>query len=375
MFKDFIPQESLSLVKYSGGQLIDRLGKEIISDVVSSVLCGENIRSLTEGLTQRRVLLMNSALLVTYMKALRSPEDFVNSMNSLLYQEIKNSDSSRKNSDPAHLSQNEKQYLYWFLGLTLKGIDNVARGSEGIKDYLKNLDKNLTDIANIVELQYGKMDMNIKFGKERISMSWPSILRCMLALGAQTLTIRGSEKSMYGKLFEKFVLGSVLTLLGGAYINKNDTSKDRMVFWLSDKDDKRECDATFLLRPGYGLSFDIGFIGKGNTEVSLDKVSRFESRMERGGRRNFMTTIILIDTIGNNSSAIANAHEMGGHIIQMSGTYWVRQLAQIIHEETPQFEHPILGMTDEESLDYIRGEVPYIDLSQFLSFADLEDNI
>ena len=59
MFRDLIPSQSLSLVKYSGSQIIERLGKEIISNVVASVLSGENIRSLTESLTQRRLLLMN----------------------------------------------------------------------------------------------------------------------------------------------------------------------------------------------------------------------------------------------------------------------------------------------------------------------------
>ncbi|MBR5919052.1 MAG: hypothetical protein IKZ83_04040, partial [Prevotella sp.] len=133
-----------------------------------------------------------------------------------------------------------------------------------------------------------------------------------------------------------------------------------------------ECDATFLLRPGYGFSFDIGFIGKGNTEISLDKVSRFESRMERGGRRNFMTTIVLIDTIGDNSRAKEIAHEIGGYIIQMSSVYWVHELAHIIKSEVPSFENPLLDMTEAESLDYLKKEIPKIDLSKFLSPIDLE---
>lgn len=144
---------------------------------------------------------------------------------------------------------------------------------------------------------------------------------------------------MYGKLFEKFVLGSVLSLFGAEYINKADNSKDRMAFWLSDPNNKRECDATLLFRPGYGMSFDIGFIGAGNPEVVIDKLTRFESKMERGGRRNLMSTIVLIDTLGENSSAINIAYEMGTHIIQMSNSYWVYELVQIIKEEQPSFEY------------------------------------
>ena len=71
MFKDLIPKSSLNLVKYSGGQLIERLGADIISNVVLSILKGSNLRSLTEGLTQRRILLMNTSLFITYLRGLR----------------------------------------------------------------------------------------------------------------------------------------------------------------------------------------------------------------------------------------------------------------------------------------------------------------
>lgn len=131
-------------------------------------------------------------------------------------------------------------------------------------------------------------------------------------------------------------------------------------------------DATLLFRPGYGMSFDIGFIGAGYPEVVMDKLTRFESKMERDGRRNLMSTIVLIDTLCENSSAINIAYEMGAHINQMSDSYWVYELAQIIKEEQPSFEHPILDMTREESLDYIREHIRNIDLSQFLSAVEFE---
>ena len=84
MFRELIPQSSLNLVKYSGGQLIERLGADIISNVVLSILKGSNIRSLTEGLTQRRILLMNASLFVTYLKGLRSFDDFTAQLNGII---------------------------------------------------------------------------------------------------------------------------------------------------------------------------------------------------------------------------------------------------------------------------------------------------
>ncbi|MBQ8889685.1 MAG: CfrBI family restriction endonuclease [Bacteroidaceae bacterium] len=360
-FKNLIPKDSLNLVNYSGKELIDRLGGDIISNVVLSVLRGDNLRNLTEGLTQRRILLMNASLIVTYLKALQSYDDLVENINEIIAGEVQNK--------RLKLSKAEKQYLFWFLGLTGKSIQNVVRDSGGFSSYLSSLDRNLSQIADDVEKIYGRLDIQATLPDNGIHqmMNWPSLLRCMLALGAQTLSIRGSEKSMYGKLFEKFVLGSVLTILGGTYINREDTTKNIMVFWLSERQEKRESDATLLLRPGAGIRFDIGFIGKGNPEISLDKVTRFERIMERGGLTHNTTTIILIDTLGDNSRTESMARNIGGYIVQMSGTYWVYELASIIKKEFPFYNHPILSLKKEQSLAYLGKAMQKVDLSLFLS--------
>lgn len=372
MFRDLIPSQSLSLVKYSGSQIIERLGKEIISNVVASVLSGENIRSLTESLTQRRLLLMNSGLFVTFLKALSSYDNFTSEMTSVISEELARSKTTRKRA--TKLSKEEQQFLLWFLGLTLKSVDNVTRGDSGLTEYLSVLNTNLKGIAETVTETFGELELHVSLNNESFYLKWPALLRCMLAMGAQTLTIRGSEKSIYGKLFEKFVLGSAITLMGGEYIHKDDTSKDRMVFWLSsENNDRRECDATFLLRPGIGICFDIGFIGKGNPEAAMDKLTRYDNQLQRGRRRNYMSTIVLIDTIGETSRARAIAEETGGFLIQMSGTYWIKELAEDIKSVDGTFDCPLLHMTNEESLLYIKQEVAKIDLSKFMSQVDFEE--
>lgn len=372
MFRDLIPSQSLSLVKYSGSQIIDRLGKDIISSVVASVLSGENIRSLTESLTQRRLLLMNSGLFVTFLRALSSYDNFTSKMTSVISEELARSKTTRKRA--TKLSKEEQQFLLWFLGLTLKSVDNVTRGDTGLSEYLSVLDTNLRGIAETVTDTFGELELHVSLNKESFNLKWPALLRCMLAMGAQTLTIRGSEKSIYGKLFEKFVLGSAITLMGGEYIHKDDTSKDRMVFWLSsENNDRRECDATFLLRPGIGICFDIGFIGKGNPEAAMDKLTRYDNQLQRGRRRNYMSTIVLIDTIGETSRARAIAEETGGFLIQMSGTYWIKELAEDIKSVDGTFDCPLLHMTNEESLHHIKQEVAKIDLSKFMSQVDFEE--
>lgn len=87
--RELIPDASIKMVRYSAQDLIDRLGKDIISNVVESVLCGGNFRHLTESLTQRRILLMNASLLTTYLKALNSIEDFSNNLSQIVRNELK----------------------------------------------------------------------------------------------------------------------------------------------------------------------------------------------------------------------------------------------------------------------------------------------
>ena len=357
-FTKLIPQEGLDLVKYSGKDLINRLGKDVIENVVLSILCGDNLRDLTESLTQRRILLMNSSLVITYLRALHSYKNFAENISNIVKQELLQE----------KLSVNEKSYLYWFIGLTGKSIQNVLRDKNELETYLYSFDKNMKEVAKDIEKRYGAIDISLKNEGIDYLMNWPSLLQCMLAMGAQTLTIRGSEKSLYGKLFEKFILGSVLSILGFDYISRNDTKKNNMVFWLSERKDKRESDATIILKPGFGVRFDIGFIGRGNTEISLDKVTRFEKIMEKGNSRYSMMTIILIDTIGERSRTEIMAEEIGGHIIQMSGTYWVYELAHILKREFSFFEHPILEMSKDDSLDYLKKCIHEIDLSKFFVY-------
>lgn len=364
MLKELIPEDSVKLVKYSAQDLIDRLGKDIIANVVESILCGGNFRHLTEGLTQRRILLMNASLIMTYLKALKSIDNFQENISHIVNSELKTK----------RLNANVKSYLYWFLGITGKSLQNVVRDNEGFERYLNSLDSNLQEISTIVTDTYGDLDITLSNNGVTYLMKWPSLLRCMLGMGAQTLTIRGSEKSMYGKFFEKLVLGSVLSLIGASIIDKNDTTKKNMVYWLSQTDDeKRECDATLLVRAGFGVRFDIGFIGQGNTEIPADKLSRYERVAERGDRRLYATTIVLIDKIGEDSNVMNIARRSGGHVIQMSGSYWVYELAKTLKEEFEFYDHPLLTMTQEDSIKYIKDNVCKIDLTQFVKGLENEE--
>ncbi len=356
LLSEFIPPTGMDIVKYNRQQFIDKLGLEIVQGVVASILKGKNVRDLTEGLTQRRVLMLTASVLKTYLEAMSSIDDFENKLSDIV-----------KNNVSLRLNASQKTYLFWFVGLTGKSIQNVIRGGE-LANYIEVFDENLKDIAKDVERTYGDLTIDAKFEGNEISLKWPNLVRCLLAIGAATLTARGSEKSLYGKSFEIFVLGSVLTILGFEYIDKNDVTRDTRVFWLSERKNKRESDATLLVQKGIGVRFDIGFIGKGNTEISLDKVSRFERIMERGGISHNTSTIILVDNIGENSRITEMAKAIDGTILQMREHYWVYSLAQTL-EKKCGYHSEILDGSKEDSLHYIDDKMKAVNLAEFLRLA------
>jgi len=352
----YIPELGLSLAKYSGEQLIDRVGQDIIKNVVGSILCGGNVRALTEGLTQRRISLSNAAMLIAYLNAAKNIKNFQQRLPQIVSNELQVS----------KLSQEQRVFLQWLVGLTGKSVQNVLRSDhDQLEAYLTDLESSLKNAIKQSKKEFGDLQGSITIDKENYLINWPTILQLFTAIGAQTLAIRGSEKSMYGKLFEKLILGSLLTILGFEQIDPKKSTKSDKVFWLSQRESKRESDATLLLKAGTGVRFDIGFIGPGNTEISLDKVSRFEREMDFGRKLHFMSTIILVDRIGEGSRINELARRIDGNIIQMSMNYWVKEICQIL-KKTIGFDHKILKLSNEDSLEFINNEMQKINLNDFV---------
>lgn len=351
----YIPDLGLNLAKYSGAEVIERIGEDIIREVVTSILCGGNVRSLTEGLTQRRISLSNAALLIAYLRASKEIKNFPEQLAQVASSELKG----------AKIKPEQRVFLQWLIGLTGKSIQNVLRGdSSQVEAYLRELESAVQNSVNQSKEEFGDLNGTVTVGSEVYDFNWKSLLQIFTGIGAQTLALRGAEKSMYGKLFEKLILGSVLSMLDFELIDHKISTKAKSVFWLSQRESKRESDATLLYKPGVGVRFDIGFIGPGNTEISLDKVSRFEREMEFGQKQHTMSTIIVIDRIGEGSRIADLAKNIDGNIVQMSMSYWVKEIAEILQTRLG-FKHEILKLTNEESLDYIMAKMAGMDLLKF----------
>jgi hypothetical protein len=173
--------------------------------------------------------------------------------------------------------------------------------------------------------------------------------------------------------------GEHYTILGYKLIDKDYVpEKPQRVFWLSSQFGARESDATLIVKPGVAVRFDLGFIGRGNPEISKDKVSRFERQLEVDDKKYYSTTVIIVDRVGDRSTIVEQANKIDALIVQMSSSQWPFVLAQELSKRF-DLRHPITGMKPPEVDRFIRGAVSKLDIQQFVSaispiMADEEDD-
>ncbi len=349
--------ESLSLLDISGPELVRKIGMDVVRAVVFDVLSGRNLRDSTEALTRRRLAVLNAATVAMFLKGTEIQPNFVEQLPIIAERILKYE----------RLSKSERWVAQWVLGLTDKASQNVLRDDASLLTEYRERYISICEeaISNSIA-EFGILNGEICLGdKFTIDLSWKFMVYLLGTVGAQTLTIRGSEKSAYGKLFERLVLGSLLHILGFRYAGPDGPKQFRREFWLASQGERRESDATALWEAGKGVRFDIGFIGRGNPEISLDKVTRFAREIELGRSRWYMATIIIVDRIGQRSRIKDMARDVGGDIVQMSMGYWPQEVAQILNREM-EFQHPLVDMPRSEIRNYLKEAIEGVPLTDYL---------
>jgi hypothetical protein len=354
------PDEAKDLLLVRGKDLLDTLGLPALRSVVSQVLCGVNIRSATETLTQKRISLLNAAMLKTYTNLANSglsSDEIV----EIAFREIR---SPKATTD-------EKIVLRWMLGLTSKQVQNVLRSDDSAwKLYVENLRSSIESSADLSSSAYGNFPLMAKSEKSE-DLDWGWGLSLLMAIGSQTLATRGSEKSLYGKFFEKMIMGSVLSVLG---FNLSDESKIGPKSFMLSSTSKRESDATAIWKIGEGVRFDIGFIGRGNPEITLDKVTRFERDFEISGVKTHLKTIIIVDVVGPRSGIIELAKKVDGVIIQMSATDWVKTLGSELEKALSGFKSPVKSLSHKDYVKFIEQGVAQAPLEEIFKISIAESD-
>jgi hypothetical protein len=359
-FSELMSPPALELLSARGSDLVQQIGMDVVRGVVLNVLTGKNLRDSTEVLTRRRLVALNLETLNLFMRGSAASSDFISELPNLASNIL-----SRK-----RLTKTERWLAQWMLGLTDKAFQNVLRDNpDAIIEYRDQYIAACNEIIIAHQVKYGTLNGEIVLDTNlKAQINWLWITYLLNAIGAQTLAIRGSEKSSYGKLFEKLVLGSLLHILGFKHIAPPPEEFEK-VFWLSSQGEKRESDATLLYQPGKGVRFDIGFIGRGNPEISLDKVTRFEREISLGRSKYYMATVILVDRIGANSRIEQMAQEVQGTIIQMSAGYWPQRVATVLHESLG-FKHKLVNMEYSKIEAYLADKIQTVSLEDFIGLSE-----
>lgn len=360
-----ISPADLDLLSASGSRLVHQIGLDVVRGVVLDILTGKNLRDSTEALTRRRIAALNLATMELFIKGSAISKNFVNQLPKMA------ADILSKGKP----TKSERWLAQWILGLTDKAFQNVLRDNPGaIAEYRDKYIQVCNEVVAARRMDKGSLQGEITInGNQKAQINWLWTTYLLNTIGAQTLAIRGSEKSAYGKLFEKLVLGSLLYMLGFKHITPPPQEYEK-VFWLASRNEKRESDATLLYNAGQGARFDIGFIGRGNPEISLDKVTRFEREISLGRSKFFMATIILVDRIGANSRIERMAEEVQGTIIQMSSGYWPKQVAQVL-SGTFGYRHELTRMSDGETEKYLQKAMQKVPLEDFIGLPEKDGSV
>lgn len=344
-----------SNLKGTRQDFVDRVGEDGIKTIVKNILVGKNVRDYTEFNTQKRLMNSYAALLDLYVNCMGGHTDEVENYADYVIQDY----VTAGNDDKRKLD-------LWLLGLTGKGFDNITR--DNIIDYQVAFSDSMNDIVDDLEKHYGPVTGFIEMNGKKMDVSWNNLALMLMSAGAQTLTIRGSEKSTNGKMFEKLILGSLLSIMGFQYLKKPPVKleKSEKVFWLSHMDkNEREIDATFAYN-GKAVNVDIGFIGKGNPEITLDKVTRFGSYKNIGGIPHDMTTMIIVDTVAEKSDLFHKAKRVNGYVFQMKNDDWTIEFARVLCK-IMGIEHELADKKASDLELYFSEKFATMDIQQFIT--------
>lgn len=359
---DLLSPSARALLSASGSRLVRELSMDVVRAVVYDVLTGRNLRDSTEVLTRRKIAMVNLAIVEMFIRGYSLSPDFITTLPTMAAESLQ-----RRRSDKA-----ERWLAQWILGLTDKSVQNVLRDDvkalvEYRDVYIRTCQKAVEDTVNERGSLAGQLELSPEL---RAEVNWLFVLYLANTVGASTLTLRGSDKSTIGKLFERLVLGSLLSILGFKFGGLDKAEERAGMFVLSSRDkNERESDATLFYGLGQAVRFDIGFIGRGNPEIIKDKLSRFEREKIFEGRKWYVDTFVLADRIPERGDIQAQAARIPATLIQMSLGYWPQEVAQQLSASLG-YDHVLVHMAPSEIGQYLKAELDKVRLEQFIGLED-----
>jgi hypothetical protein len=281
----------------------DAFSPDFVRGAVLHLMCGGNYRDITERCVRERLNICHSWLLSV---AHQARAKFGATWAKTLLKNLLNSSDKH---------QVMKDLQFWLVGLMKKTAENLELKPTEPKEFLEFLDAMFAACQNVAanaRWPSGNVTIGLVNEKTRQTelLGLDESLWLLQIVGASTLTLRGSNKAIFGKRFERAFLRASLELLG----LKLDQS-----FWLNierDAEVGREADAEVETKRGR-IRIDMGLIGVGNQEVSEDKLNR----VGRNG-------VVLVDRLGRKSSVMETAERLGVKLIQIRHQF---PLTEIYH--------------------------------------------
>ncbi len=243
---------------------------ESLKNLTFHILMGRNYRLITENNTKSKLLFTYTWLSDIVSNA---KKDYGENWKHELANDLLN--IRRK-------TQEQKNLLYWLLGLTAKTSVNLGVSQADIPDVMTQLIEHVSTLFRAI----GRED--------KIDEAW-----LLMMAGSATLNIRGSDKSKVGKILEKVLIRAALTILG---------LEHGTTFWTNiqrDLEVDREADAEIQTQRGR-IRVEVGLISSGNQEVTEDKIGR----VGRNG-------IILFDKVGSRTRIYETAERNSVKLIQI----------------------------------------------------------
>ncbi len=190
-FSGLLGNEALALFNTSGTELIKKIGFDTARTVVLDVLSGRNLRDSTEMLTRRRLASLNAATVILMLRGAAIHTDFAEKLPEIAERILRQK----------RLSKTERWIAQWVLGLTDKASQNVLRDNANLlAEYRQRYQAIYDDVVVQSEADFGQLNAQVYFGNEFVAdISWKFMLYLLGTVGAQTLAIRGSEKSVYAE--------------------------------------------------------------------------------------------------------------------------------------------------------------------------------
>jgi hypothetical protein len=335
---DFVWQiDDLNLWWNSRPMIRDAFSADSVRQAVLHLMTGGNYRDITERVVREKLHIYHSWLLQIVHRA---RQEFGKAWSKELLARLREARNKEKVLADMQV---------WLLGLTHKTAQNLAlskKDANEVAAFVGNMLSLCDEVSQKRQWSDGTITIDLRNNSANSveKLDLVESLWFLQMVGAASLTVRGSNKAIYGKRLERAFLRAGLELLG-LKLNEN--------YWLNigrDAEVDREADGEVETKRGRAR-IDIGLIGEGNQEVPEDKLNR----VGRNG-------IVIVDRLGRQSAVLNTAQRLGVKVVQIRHNFPMSEIYEHLRPIVKKAIKPPGKTRDalKKQLDLLSDEIFHI---------------